>query len=964
MSSSSSTSSRSSSRSNNNDNNNHDPTNRTRNLVIGIVVVGILLLIVLAANHAGGAAGGDIVFVDDSGATTTTNDQQLSQQQTSDEGIVFVEPNNNDPAPETSTTTTNPIGETTPDPTAAPAATKEPKVVVVEETTAAAAPKKKTPNSNSRIPLLEADKEAGPISTEKRDNLIDTWGGWHFWDGDEETRPKDDDYITKYSHLDIPGDDFPQDSWQTDAVYVNHYLDAADKLITRAMEAIFTEYGHGKPLPPEGLANRMAMFHWDKDTDMSNNDNDNNADAESNDRHQATNGGGGGWTTKRSFDGLVRRLLHAMLTRDTFTVVVAGTTGTSSSQSQRRNHFRQSYAMQFHRIMEPIFARLNVKLITHNMKMTNDGTMLGGGALFGGGIGASDIYGQDIDLFLWDNDDDNISPEYTDLVLRQVLMSSKRVPLLWGGPFALLKLYHEEADADVGDFGTGYAGIPETTNDDAQAETLPWAVRYMKCSSDGPDLCQNEKHRYNSVCWIDRTDGIKPAQDQLLEYQHPEQQQEQEQGEKKKEHRPDDGWRSQQLQGRVLAFSILEGLEVAVNTWMEGTMTGQPLDDDYWHVTDYYENIRSKIRNMDPKLGPCSKIATATTADEQQQQLLLPSRMCHTPMNGRTQYTPRADGSSLNSIVKAAPSGKMPTNDQKALYEGPDMHNPVYDVPEGHIDVLSIVMGRRRLLSSERELQHTDSTLSIPIMDNTNLAQPQQQQQKSHSLLRRQLLLADEEIVPGEGWDIALEPQGHCDGTYDSVCAHGANEECFLLGHHEQRGAIVGCEWSGWLVMTLTALKEGIIVIKLQTWHGESENPTTKELQSTNAKRRLGFQESDAKELHSDTDHHSMGELTFHPEIEKISQNATVMGRRRIETKNTDAPELPDTFAFDYAINGTITTLNKAEFLAKNPQRGLETMTLLDDPEFTKEAKDVEVAIRLRGVERKVFFGVSHIYWA
>jgi hypothetical protein len=34
------------------------------------------------------------------------------------------------------------------------------------------------------------------------------------------------------------------------------------------------------------------------------------------------NNGHGGWTTKRSFDGLVRRLLHAMNTNDEFVVVM------------------------------------------------------------------------------------------------------------------------------------------------------------------------------------------------------------------------------------------------------------------------------------------------------------------------------------------------------------------------------------------------------------------------------------------------------------------------------------------------------------------------------------------------------------------------------------------------------------------------------------------------------------------
>jgi hypothetical protein len=34
--------------------------------------------------------------------------------------------------------------------------------------------------------------------------------------------------------------------------------------------------------------------------------------------------GGGGWTTERSFNGLVRRLLHAMMTNDSFTIAMGG----------------------------------------------------------------------------------------------------------------------------------------------------------------------------------------------------------------------------------------------------------------------------------------------------------------------------------------------------------------------------------------------------------------------------------------------------------------------------------------------------------------------------------------------------------------------------------------------------------------------------------------------------------------
>jgi hypothetical protein len=210
------------------------------------------------------------------------------------------------------------------------------------------------------------------------------WGHWHFWDGDEDLRPTND-YMAKYPNRDIPGDDFPDDAWQTDAVFVNHYLNDADSLISRAMEAIFTEYGHGKPLEPQEMAERMKMFHWSKE-DLSTATGPPLKYSKRGDR------GNGGWTTKRSFDGLVRRLLHAMMTSDTFTVVMGG----HSAAAGQGNHFRQSYMMQFHKIMYPIFARLGVKLVTRNFGQGGLGTIQSS-------MGSGSIYGNEIDLLLWDS---------------------------------------------------------------------------------------------------------------------------------------------------------------------------------------------------------------------------------------------------------------------------------------------------------------------------------------------------------------------------------------------------------------------------------------------------------------------------------------------------------------------------------------------------------------------------------
>jgi hypothetical protein len=63
---------------------------------------------------------------------------------------------------------------------------------------------------------------------------------------------------------------------------------------------------------------------------------------------------------------------------------------------ESRNNFRQSYMMQFHKIMEPIFARLGVKLITRNFGQGGLGTIQTS-------MGSGSIYGDEVDLLLWDS---------------------------------------------------------------------------------------------------------------------------------------------------------------------------------------------------------------------------------------------------------------------------------------------------------------------------------------------------------------------------------------------------------------------------------------------------------------------------------------------------------------------------------------------------------------------------------
>lgn len=98
---------------------------------------------------------------------------------------------------------------------------------------------------------------------------------------------------------------------------------------------------------------------------------------------------------------------------------------------------------------------------------------------------------------------------HIDVFLRQGLIGGNRVPVIWGGNFDLLKMLHEEADADVGEFGWGTDLIIEAESKE-HYDSLPYAVKGLKCKDEVKSLCEEEP-RYCAKCWIDRDDGIKPS---------------------------------------------------------------------------------------------------------------------------------------------------------------------------------------------------------------------------------------------------------------------------------------------------------------------------------------------------------------------------------------------------------------------------------------------------------------------
>ena len=371
------------------------------------------------------------------------------------------------------------------------------------------------------------------------------WGHWKFYDGGADDRPNND-YCGEADPIyrDIKGDDFPEKSWQLDAVYVNHFLDEALKLVARTREAIYTEYAAGEPLDETKKEMRKKMFHTailDCDAEMS-----------ARERWKDVTGQGG-WICQKSFDGLIRRLLHAMMTNDTFTVVLGG----HSAAAGHGNHFAQSYVMTIGTVLGPVFERLGMKFTTRNGAQGGIGTLQSG-------LGAKDIYGHDMDYLIWDSSMTENQATWVDMFVRQALFT-KRAPLIHNAFFTAkgsfqMDMYSSYGLDLAGSAGNNYEGFPVSTSDE-QAQSLPYAAQYLTCTPDFKNGCNSNK--YKSQCWVER-DDVTPTTKQSAfvggrASWHP-------------------GWREHQVIGRGHAMLILSALENALTQWSDVTIhEGHPV---------------------------------------------------------------------------------------------------------------------------------------------------------------------------------------------------------------------------------------------------------------------------------------------------------------------------------------------------------------------------------------------------
>lgn len=561
---------------------------------------------------------------------------------------------------------------------------------------------------------------------------MNEWGSWTLVDEKQKQRPQYDFY-QDYPHRDIPRSKFPSRAWQIDTEYLANFIPESIQLVERAQKAMLAEYDHN-----DSSLEMFRVFRY-------------------NSSETVTDPGTrqGGWTTESSWHGLVKRILHAIMTEDSFVFAMGG----HSAAAGHGNHFQQSYTLQIQWILEPIFARMGVQMIARNFGNGGLGTIHNA-------MAAGDIYGPDVDMLMWDSGMTESNNRPQELFHRQGLLSSPyKVPILWTKSEKNAREYNLAANIDIGIPGNGNFGIlSSSTMEDVRSQPLP--ARYLKCSGNIKKIC--EHHRYDGTCWIDRPDFIPSVPQGSAPggraSWHP-------------------GKWEHQLFGRVLAYTILEATKDALLLWKNAS--NFELEDSVWHMTNHYNYLRNQVQEIPLEQYHCINFV------ENNMEF-----MCRYPLKARTEFTPRAYPAFTNIRTLMPPEMLAYINDPSTnIYEPPDVFNPSLHPPEEDIDVLSIV-----------EAGVPFPSILAPTYAQNVYAKPKFLN-PPHVPVGKGVVL---ETRAGDEF---------CDGSLNSFCNRGEENSCLLSAHNDGRNGFKFDSFSGWIVMNIPDLLYGYVIVKLETWH-------------------------------------------------------------------------------------------------------------------------------------------------
>lgn len=385
---------------------------------------------------------------------------------------------------------------------------------------------------------------------------------------------------------------------------------------------------------------------------------------------------------------------------------------------------------------------------------------------------------------------------------RQAMMNGERVPVIFTRMPVDLDL-DTNGTAWIGDVLSSNEFVPKTTSE-SQGATMPWAIQYLNCEEDVVNLCGGRgKDKYNAYCWVKRSDvtletetGRYPMANRQPKSQaswHP-------------------GWRVHQFESRKVALVFLNAFKKAFKIWEDGIKDQFPLDVKYWHVGSIYKDIQKNfvenIKGVRKGNSHCEKYFEKHNLE----------KMCYTMMHGMSEFTPVNIGYE-NSIIKHARKGENGFPKQVGVmpYVGPDLLPLKWKIPDGDVDVHAIA------IASNYEAPNFDHLFEEEIEeDNDEDAEDAEDERRDLSAQDTSRFVSSTGIVPGEGWASSVFKetgvQEYCDGSAMSECNRGG--WCATEGSNDRHGCLSGDGLSGWLVIDIPHVEEGIILAKSEVSKG------------------------------------------------------------------------------------------------------------------------------------------------
>ena len=618
----------------------------------------------------------------------------------------------------------------------------------------------------------------------RRQQTIEKFGQWNDPVTDKPLISPQSQYFA-VPYRDVASFAWEPNSWQLDRDFQAKLVQERLALVQRVLEGIYAEYGWGDEsnMTQEQISDRERRFGVIVHEFGV-------LDGEAVDGHTRERLPGVAFLGKSAWNGLIRKLLHSMMTQDDFYVVAVG-----SEALYGGHNLLQTQVMQFNYIMEPVLDLMGIKLISRNMGMNATTTV--------SALGGADIYGEADILWVVPDGRPGAVAENNgqfDLLQKQAILSGERMPLiLTPNPVELNRQSNNTAWLGNLQPGNDVCDVTEKN----RIPTFP-ACQFLKCSESAQMSGMCDKFR--SVCWVDRDDIRRneiPAQmkDLGVLQGFP-------------------NFRQHQWEGRKLSLLVLHALKQALLVWEKELQksNGVPLKDSLWHVGAVYEKLRDSIRTLkksrNEEPSACERLLRNLDPD-----------ICHMSMHALTDWTPRVKPKEKGLASKLLSPFVDANKAFTELYHGVDLLPLQWEIKENEVDVHMIAIAAPNTTDAdgfdvESLFRGYDSLSEDFSSDGDSYSDDDFYDDDFYGSTRgrRHRHLEDK---PTTKWRLINAPLGFCDGSAQSQCNRKViGNECLLANRNHYQAALRGSGHGG-QVSFRVSIKEGVVLLRFE-WKEES----------------------------------------------------------------------------------------------------------------------------------------------